>query len=71
MEYLQLLNKIYNLNKFKKSRNADVLSSFGEKMTFDLRLGFPLLTTKKMGYKTILRELLWIISGTEVAIDSS
>ena len=33
-------------------------------MTFDLRLGFPLLTTKKMGYKTILRELLWFISGS-------
>ena len=64
IEYLRLLNKIYQINKFKKSRNSDVLSSFGEKMTFDLRLGFPLLTTKKMGYKTILRELLWFISGS-------
>ena len=63
-EYLQLLSKIYNLNKFKNTRNSNVLSSFGEKMTFDLRLGFPLLTTKKMGYKTILRELLWFISGS-------
>ena len=33
-------------------------------MTFDLRKGFPLLTTKKMGWKTILRELLWFISGS-------
>jgi len=64
MEYLQLLSKINDLNKFKKSRNSNVLSLFGEKMTFDLRLGFPLLTTKKMGYKTILRELLWFISGS-------
>ena len=33
-------------------------------MVFDLREGFPLLTTKKMGWKTVLRELLWIISGS-------
>jgi thymidylate synthase len=33
-------------------------------MVFDLREGFPLLTTKKMGYKTILRELLWFLSGS-------
>ena len=32
-------------------------------MKFDLRNGFPLLTTKKMGWKTILRELLWFLSG--------
>tara|TARA_B100001094_G_C18185336_1_gene803464 strand:+ start:1781 stop:3214 length:1434 start_codon:yes stop_codon:yes gene_type:complete len=64
IEYLNVLRKINKFNKFKNSRNSDVLSSFGEKMTFDLRLGFPLLTTKKMGYKTILRELLWFISGS-------
>jgi len=33
-------------------------------MVFDLRKGFPLLTTKKMGYKTILRELLWFLRGS-------
>ena len=33
-------------------------------MTFDLRIGFPLLTTKKMGWKTILRELLWFLNGS-------
>ena len=33
-------------------------------MIFDLREGFPLLTTKKMGWKTILRELLWFIEGS-------
>ena len=33
-------------------------------MEFDLRNGFPLLTTKKMGWKTVLRELLWFISGS-------
>jgi len=33
-------------------------------MRFDLRQGFPLLTTKKMPWKTILRELLWFIQGS-------
>jgi dihydrofolate reductase / thymidylate synthase len=64
MEYLQLLQKIYSLNNVRQSRNSNVKSSFGEKMTFDLREGFPLLTTKRMGLKTILRELLWFISGS-------
>ena len=33
-------------------------------MEFDLQKGFPLLTTKQIGYKTILRELLWFIKGS-------
>ena len=33
-------------------------------MEFNMNDGFPLLTTKKMGYKTILRELLWFIRGS-------
>ena len=63
-EYLHKLRYIREYGTAKGSRNSEVLSSFGEKMTFDLRLGFPLLTTKKMGWKTILRELLWFISGS-------
>ena len=64
LHYLQLLQKIYETNTMKQGRNSEVLSCFGEKMIFDLREGFPLLTTKKMGWKTILRELLWFISGS-------
>jgi thymidylate synthase len=33
-------------------------------MEFNLQKGFPLLTTKQIGYKTILRELLWFIKGS-------
>ena len=40
------------------------MAKFGKKMIFDLRNGFPLLTTKKMPFKTILRELLWFINGS-------
>jgi len=62
-EYLKLLNKISNIN-LTESRNSLVSSSFGERLIFDLTEGFPLLTSKHMGFKTILRELLWFISGS-------
>ena len=39
------------------------LSVFGHQMRFDLREGFPLLTTKKMFTRGMIAELLWIISG--------
>ena len=63
-QYLDLMKSILYKNNIKGSRNSEVISQFGEKMIFDLRNGFPLLTTKKMPFKTILRELLWFISGS-------
>ena len=63
-QYLDLMKVILYKNNIKGSRNSEVISQFGEKMIFDLRNGLPLLTTKKMPFKTILRELLWFISGS-------
>jgi len=63
-QYLNLMNNILINGDRIQTRNSEVISTFGEKMIFDLSEGFPLLTTKKMGYKTILRELLWFISGS-------
>jgi len=68
-QYLQLLQKVLREGAKHSSRNATVYSLFGERMVFDLASGFPLLTTKKMGYKTILRELLWFISGSTDNMD--
>lgn len=39
------------------------ISYFGKLDTYDLERGFPLLTTKEIGFKSVLRELLWFISG--------
>jgi len=63
-QYLRLLEKILHQGQRIQTRNSKVYSVFGERMIFDLEQGFPLLTTKQMGYKTILRELLWFISGS-------
>ena len=63
MGYLKLMDNIMINGIPTETRNGLVKSTFGEKMVFNLE-SFPLLTTKKMGYKTILRELLWFINGS-------
>lgn len=62
-EYLHCMKHILTQPEIP-SRNGPVKSQFGLKLTFDLRNGFPLLTTKRMGWKTILRELIWFIQGS-------
>jgi len=64
LKYLNIMNKILSEKNLVESRNGDVYNYFGERMIFDLKDGFPLLTTKKVGNKTILRELLWFINGS-------
>lgn len=63
--YLTLLRKIMEYGEERGDRTGTgTLSLFGERMVFNLSDGYPLLTTKKMPFKTILRELLWFISGS-------
>lgn len=62
--YHGLLKKIIAEGYDKGDRTGTgTRSLFGEQLKFDLRLGFPLLTTKKVFYSGIIHELLWIISG--------
>lgn len=64
MQYLRLMYDILKEGKGKKTRGIHgVRSIFGYQMKFDLRYGFPLLTTKKMPFKILLNELFWFISG--------
>jgi len=63
-QYLNLLKKVVSEGCETDSRNSKVYSLFGERMVYDLQKGFPLITTKFVGYKTVLRELLWFISGS-------
>lgn len=64
-QYLQLLAKILKDGKTKPTRGVvPIKSIFGYQMHFDLRHGFPMLTTKKMPFKTMANELLWFVSGS-------
>lgn len=62
--YHNLLQKILHEGVIKEDRTGTgTISIFGEKIEFDLREGFPLLTTKKVFAKGIIAELLWFING--------
>ena len=63
-QYLDLLREIlYYGQKNIDRTEVGTLSLFGKSMTFDLRNGFPLLTTKFVPFEMIKKELLFFISG--------
>ena len=62
--YLDLLHSVLETGVRKKDRTGTgVLSLFGEQRKYNLAAGFPLLTTKKIYFHSVLHELLWFIRG--------
>ncbi len=64
-QYLDLLEDILKHGVEKKDHNTgtSLTSVFGRQMRFDLAKGFPLLTTKKVAWHSIMHELYWFMSG--------
>jgi len=63
--YQNLLQKVIDTGIPRKDRTGvGAISTFGERLEFDLRHSFPLLTTKKVFWKGIVEELLWFIRGS-------
>ena len=58
------MNKILEEGSQKEDRTGTgTISLFGQNLEFDLKKGFPLVTTKEVHFKSIAHELLWIIKG--------
>jgi thymidylate synthase len=65
-QYLELLQDILDNGEIKDDRTGiGTISVFGRNLRFDLRRGFPSVTTKKLAWKACVGELLWFIEGSQ------
>ena len=62
-QYTELLQDILDNGVVKETRNGGTISVFGRQIRHNMKDGFPLLTSKKMAFKTMVTELLWFLRG--------
>ena len=64
-QYNDALKQILENGKLKTNRTGtDTLSIFGMQLRFDLKQGFPAVTTKKLAWRAVVSELLWFLEGS-------
>ena len=64
-QYLDLITEVLENGEEKADRTGTgTISMFGAQRKYDLREGFPMVTTKKVRFDAILRELLWFLRGS-------
>jgi len=63
-KYLDLMQEVYQDGEWRADRTGTGVSSlFGKQVVYNLKDGFPLLTTKKIHWKSVVHELLWFLKG--------
>ena len=62
--YIDLGKKILTKGHFEHTRVGTTLALHNEMLSFDFKDGFPLMTTKHVGQKSIVHEALWYLKGT-------
>lgn len=71
-QYLDLLRHILENGERREDRTGTgTLSIFGAQIRYDLRDGFPLVTTKKVSFAAVIHELFWFLSGSTNAKELS
>lgn len=63
-KYLALLSNVLNNGEIRNGRNGKTYSRFGAQLEFNLKTGFPLLTTKKVFLRGVAEELFWFLRGS-------
>ncbi|MBF0483684.1 MAG: thymidylate synthase [Candidatus Omnitrophica bacterium] len=64
-QYLDLVKYVIENGERKEDRTGvGTISVFGYQMRFDLREGFPIVTTKKVLFSAVVRELVWFLRGS-------
>jgi thymidylate synthase len=63
--YLNLVKEVLETGETKEDRTGiGTISKFGAQIKFDLKQGFPAVTTKKLAWKSMVSELLWFLEGS-------
>lgn len=68
-QYLTLVEDVISNGNYKKVRNGECLSVFGKTIHHNMRDGFPILTSKKVAWMPIVKELAWFLSSSTNVYD--